>query len=178
MGSEIESRLLLASVFLVAAAGLVYELIAGTLATYLLGSSITVFSIVIGVFMAAMGLGAWFAQYVRDSLANWFVVSEMALALFGGLSALVLFSSYVVFESGFVVVLGLVCVSIGTLVGLEIPILLRILESGTSIRLAVSRVLAVDYVGALLGSVLFPLVLLPRRAQCAASGPTAKKRPQ
>ena len=73
-GSEVESRLLLASVFLVAAAGLVYELIAGTLATYLLGSSITVFSIVIGVFLAAMGLGAWVAQYARDSLANWFLI--------------------------------------------------------------------------------------------------------
>ena len=57
MANEVESRLLLVSVFLVAAAGLVYELIAGTVATYLLGSSITVFSMVIGVFLAAMGLG-------------------------------------------------------------------------------------------------------------------------
>jgi len=161
MANEVESRLLLASVFLVAAAGLVYELIAGTLATYLLGSSVTVFSIVIGVFLAAMGLGAWLAQYARDSLASWFVVAEMGLALLGGLSALALFTAYVVVEGGFLVILGLVCVSIGTLVGLEIPILLRILESGSSVRLAVSRVLAVDYVGALLGSVLFPLVLLP-----------------
>jgi spermidine synthase len=71
------------------------------------------------------------------------------------------FASYVAFEDGFIVVLGLVCVGIGTLVGLEIPILLRIVESGSSVRLAVSRVLAVDYIGALLGSILFPLVLLP-----------------
>jgi spermidine synthase len=161
MASEVESRLLLVSVFLVAAAGLVYELIAGTLTTYLLGSSITVFSIVIGVFLAAMGLGAWLAQYARNALAFWFVAAEMALALVGGLSALALFGAYVLFEDGFTVVLGMVCISIGTLVGLEIPILLRIVESGSSVRLAVSRVLAVDYAGALLGSVLFPLVLLP-----------------
>jgi spermidine synthase len=159
MASEVESRLLLVSVFLVAAAGLVYELIAGTLTTYLLGSSITVFSIVIGVFLAAMGLGAWLAQYARNALAFWFVAAEMALALVGGLSALALFGAYVLFEDGFTVVLGMVCISIGTLVGLEIPILLRIVESGSSVRLAVSRVLAVDYAGALLGSVLFPLVL-------------------
>ena len=57
--SERQARLLLGSVFLVAAAGLVYELIAGTLTTYLMGSSVMVFSIVSGVFMAAMGLGAW-----------------------------------------------------------------------------------------------------------------------
>ena len=120
MVNEVESRLLLASVFLVAAAGLVYELIAGTLATYLLGSSVTVFSIVIGVFLAAMGLGAWLAQYARNSLASWFVVAEMGLALLGGLSALALFTAYVMVEGGFIVVLGLVCVSIGTLVGLVI----------------------------------------------------------
>jgi spermidine synthase len=148
-------------VFLVAAAGLVYELIAGTLATYLLGSSVTVFSIVIGVFLAAMGLGAWLAQFARTALPSWFVAAELALALLGGLSALILFGAYIYTQSGFVVVLGLVSIGIGTLVGLEIPILLRILESGSSVRLAVSRVLAIDYAGALLGSVLFPLVLLP-----------------
>ena len=159
--SKVESRLLLMSVFFVAAAGLVYELIAGTLATYLLGSSVTVFSIVIGVFLAAMGLGAWLAQFARDSLTTWFVRAELLLALVGSLSALLLFVAYVVSQQGFIVVLGLVSVAIGALVGLEIPILLRIVESGSTVRLAVSRVLAVDYVGALLGSILFPLVLLP-----------------
>jgi len=159
--SRLESRLLLVSVFLVAAAGLIYELIAGTLATYLLGSSVTVFSIVIGIFLAAMGLGAWLAQFARQALAGWFVAAELALALLGGLSALILFSAYVVSQEAFLIVLGLVSIGIGALVGLEIPILMRIVESGSSVRLAVSRVLAVDYVGALLGSILFPLVLLP-----------------
>jgi len=159
--SKVESRLLLMSVFFVAAAGLVYELIAGTLATYLLGSSVTVFSIVIGVFLAAMGLGAWLAQFAKDNLPTWFVRAEIALALVGGLSALVLFAAYVIGQAAFIAVLGLVSIVIGALVGLEIPILLRIVESGSTVRLAVSRVLAVDYVGALLGSILFPLVLLP-----------------
>ena len=157
--SKVQSRVLLLSVFFVAAAGLVYELIAGTLATYLLDSSVTVFSIVIGVFLAAMGLGAWLAQFAQRGLANWFVVAELVLALLGGLSALLLFVSYVFTQDGFPVVLGLLSVGIGALVGLEIPILLRIVEAGSSVRVAVSRVLAVDYVGALLGSILFPLVL-------------------
>ncbi len=159
--NRIESRILLLSVFFVAAAGLVYELIAGTLATYLLGSSVTVFSIVIGVFLAAMGLGAWLAQFAQDHLARWFILAELALALLGGLSALLLFVAYVFSQEGFPIVLGLISVGIGALVGLEIPILMRIVEAGSSVRLAVSRVLAVDYVGALLGSILFPLVLLP-----------------
>jgi spermidine synthase len=159
--SDRQARLLLASVFVVAAAGLVYELIAGTLTTYLMGSSVTVFSIVIGIFMAAMGIGAWIAQFVKTELPRWFVLAELALALLGGLSALALFCAYVVVDDAYPVALGLICSGIGILVGLEVPILLRILEAGSSVRVAVSQVLALDYVGALVGSVLFPLVLLP-----------------
>ena len=152
--------LLLGSVFAVAAAGLVYELIAGTLSTYLLGSSVLVFSIVIGLFLSAMGLGAWLAQYVRTELARTFVLAEIVLGLVGGLSALGLFAAFASGASYQVVLFG-VSVVIGALVGLEIPLLLRILEKTVDVRVAVSHVLALDYVGALAGSVLFPLLLLP-----------------
>jgi len=152
--------LLLGSVFVVAAAGLVYELIAGTLSTYLLGSSVLVFSIVIGLFLSAMGLGAWLAQYVRFELARAFVLAELVLGLVGGLSALGLFAAFAS-SSSYQVALLSVSVVIGSLVGLEIPLLLRILEKKVDVRVAVSHVLALDYVGALVGSVLFPLLLLP-----------------
>lgn len=152
--------LLLGSVFVVAAAGLVYELIAGTLTTYLLGGSVLVFSIVIGLFLSAMGLGAWLAQYVRFELARAFVLAELVLGLVGGLSALGLFAAFASSES-YKLALLLVSVVIGALVGLEIPLLLRILEKKVEVRVAVSHVLALDYVGALVGSVLFPLLLLP-----------------
>jgi spermidine synthase len=51
---------------------------------------------------------------------------------------------------------------IGALVGLEIPLLLRILKEHISFRDLVSQVLALDYVGALAASVLFPLFLVPQ----------------
>ena len=50
---------LLASVFVVAACGLVYELAAGALASYLLGDSVLQFSTVIGTYLFAMGVGSW-----------------------------------------------------------------------------------------------------------------------
>ena len=50
--------LLLASVFVIAACGLVYELAAGALASYLLGDSVLQFSTVIGAYLFAMGLGS------------------------------------------------------------------------------------------------------------------------
>ncbi len=154
------SLILLASVFVVAAAGLVYELIAGTLSTYLLGSSITVFSIVIGVFLTAMGIGAFLAKYVHSDLPRAFVLAEIVLALVGGLSALVLFSAFAATDA-YPLVVVIVSLLIGALVGIEIPLLLRILEQRVDVRSAVSHVLALDYVGALLGSLAFPLLLLP-----------------
>jgi spermidine synthase len=153
---------LLGSVFAVAAAGLVYELVAGTLSTYLLGGSVLVFSLVIGWFLFAMGAGAYAAKYVEDELFAAFVAAEIALALVGGLSAVALFTAFAAVGSGYPVALAVVVGATGALVGVEIPLLLRIVEERvSSVRVAVSHVLALDYAGALLGSVAFPLVLLP-----------------
>ncbi|TNY02928.1 hypothetical protein, partial [Escherichia coli] len=55
--ASLAELLLLASVFVIAACGLVYELAAGALASYLLGDSVLQFSTVIGVYLFAMGLG-------------------------------------------------------------------------------------------------------------------------
>ncbi len=163
MASNPRSRelALLACVLVVAVAGLVYELIAGTLSTYLLGNSVMVFSLVIGIFLASMGLGAFLAKYVEEKLVQALIVAEIALAGIGGLSALLLFAAYAAVGDGYPVVLGALCITIGALVGVEIPLLLRILEKRVEVRVVVSHVLALDYVGALLGSVLFPLLFLP-----------------
>ena len=51
--------LLYLNVLVIATCGLVYELLAGTLASYVLGDSVTQFSLVIGVYLFALGVGAW-----------------------------------------------------------------------------------------------------------------------
>ena len=56
---------LLVSAFVVSTCGLVYELLASTLASYLLGDSVTQFSTVIGSYLFAMGVGSWCTRYVR-----------------------------------------------------------------------------------------------------------------
>jgi spermidine synthase len=67
---------LLASTFVVATCGLVYELLAGTLASYLLGDSVTQFSTVIGAYLFSMGIGSFLSRYVREPLARRFVEVE------------------------------------------------------------------------------------------------------
>ncbi len=152
--------LLLASVFAVAICGLVYELIAGTMSTYLLGSSVTQFSIVIGLFLSAMGLGSFLSRFVTTRLLRVFIAVEIAIGIVGGSSALVLFFTFAVLKT-YLPFLVLVSLLVGALVGLEIPLLVRILRQTASLRTVVGNVLAIDYLGALAGSLLFPLVCIP-----------------
>jgi spermidine synthase len=150
---------LLASAFVVATCGLVYELLASTLASYLLGDSVTQFSTVIGSYLFAMGIGSWCSRYVREHELRLFVRVELLIALLGGCSAAGLFLLFPMLDHFRVALYGLV-LAIGFLVGLEIPLLMRILK-GFDFREVVSSVLTFDYVGALAASLLFPLVLMP-----------------
>ncbi len=152
--------LLLASVFTIATCGLIYELIAGTLASYLLGDSITQFSTIIGVYLFAMGVGSWLSRYVTRRLVATFVEIELLIGLIGGCSAALLFFMFESAGSFRVLLYALVFV-IGSLVGMEIPLLLRLLKDRLEFKDLVARVLSLDYVGALLASLLFPLVLVP-----------------
>ena len=152
---------LLASVFVVASAGLVYELVAGTVSSYLLGDAVTQFSLVIGVFLSSMGLGSFLAKFVRRRLLHTFVAVEIWVGLIGGASSMVMLTVGAFLPTMFTVVFYALCIVIGALVGIEIPLLVRLVRAAGGVSAAVSDVLALDYLGALAGSVLFPLVVLP-----------------
>lgn len=145
----------------IATCGLIYELIVGTLASYLLGDSITQFSTVIGVYLFALGIGAWLSGFIDKGLAQRFVEIELAVALAGGISAPFLFATFAAGASFRVTLYGMVLV-IGTLVGLEIPLLMRLMKEQLEFKDLVSRVLTFDYLGSLFASLLFPIVLVPR----------------
>jgi len=152
---------LLASVFVVAACGLAYELIAGALASYLLGDSVTQFSTVIGAYLFAMGVGSWASKYITRDLVARFVQIEIAVGLLGGFAAAGLFLAFAASAGPFRVLLYGAVFAIGVLVGLEIPLVMRILRREVEFKELVSRVLSFDYLGALAVSILFPLVLAP-----------------
>lgn len=151
---------LLVSVFVVATCGLVYELLASTIASYLLGDSVTQFSTVIGCYLFAMGLGSWASRYVTRGELALFIRVELLIALIGGVSAAALFMLFPLVDA-FRIVLYSIVFAIGALVGLEIPLLMRILKDRFSFSETVSNVLTFDYIGALAASLLFPLVLVP-----------------
>jgi len=152
--------LLLFSVFVIATCGLVYELIAGTLASYLLGDSVTQFSTIIGTYMFAMGIGSWLSRYITKNLLATFIHIEILIGLVGGSAAALLFAVFEHVTSFRIPLYGIVAL-IGTLVGVEIPLLLRILKDELDFKDLVSKVFTFDYIGALVASILFPLLLVP-----------------
>ncbi len=152
--------ILFLNVLVIAACGLVYELLAGTLASYVLGDSVRQFSLIIGIYLSAMGLGAWLSRFLEKDLARRFIEVELAVALIGGVSAPLLFLSFAQLSYFSVVLYGMVGL-IGTLVGLELPLLMRILQEDLDFKDLVSRVLTFDYIGALVAALLFPLFLVP-----------------
>lgn len=161
--------LLLASVFVIAACGLVYELAAGALASYLLGDSVLQFSTIIGCYLFAMGLGSWLSRYIDRQLVAHFLRLELLVGVIGGLLPAALFTIHSLLPPGqlmaFRLLLYALVLLVGTLVGLEIPLVMRILKRHFQNRYAlkelVSQVLTFDYLGALLVALAFPLLLVP-----------------
>lgn len=153
--------LLFLNVFVIATCGLIYELLAGTLSSYVLGDSVTQFSLIIGIYLFAMGVGSWLSGFIDKHVAEKFVEIELAVAVIGGFSAPLLFLTFAHLSYFSVVLYGIVFI-IGTLVGLEIPLLMRILKDEMDFKDLVSRVLAFDYIGALAASLLFPIFLVPK----------------
>lgn len=159
--SRTTATLLLVTVLVIATCGLVYELLASTLASYVLGDAVLQYSTVIGVYLSAMGVGAWLSGFVDKDVARRFVDVEIAVALVGGVSAPVLFLAFG-YLSWFRLALYVIVILIGALVGMEIPLLLRILRARYAFKDLVARVLTVDYLGALVGSLAFPIFFVPR----------------
>ena len=155
-----ESVILLLSVFVVGFCTIIYELLIGSVSSYFLGDSIKQFSLVIGLTMTAMGLGTLASRVVKSNLIYWFILIEIILAIVGGLCVPVLYFAYMC-EPVYYVVMFVLIMLIGTLIGLEIPLLTRIMEKYYDLRNNISNVLSLDYLGAFIATLAFPFLLLP-----------------
>ena len=152
---------LLASVFVVAACGLLYELAAGAIASYVLGDSVLQFSTIIGTYLFAMGVGSYLSRFFERQLPAHFLRIELLVALVGGALPALLFLANAYTPGAFRFLLYALVMLVGILVGLEIPLVMRILKRNVALKDLVSQVLTFDYLGALAVSLAFPLVLVP-----------------
>ncbi|MFH0243515.1 polyamine aminopropyltransferase [Streptomyces sp. HK10] len=158
--------LVLAAVFVCAACGLVYELELVALGSHLAGDSVTHTSVVLSVMVFAMGLGSLLAKRLRARAAAGFGIVEALLALAGGGSAMALYA-YFAWVGGSVAVLIGFSLVIGVLIGAEMPLLMTLIQRirEQDAGGAVADLFAADYVGALVGGLAFPFLLLPLMGQ-------------
>ncbi|MER6122498.1 polyamine aminopropyltransferase [Streptomyces sp. NPDC001795] len=166
--------LVLAGVFVCAACGLVYELELVALASYLTGDSVTQASVVLSVMVFAMGIGSLAAKRLRCRAAAGFGAVEAALALIGGCSAMALYAVFAwtggwggVWSGGPHSLLVAFSLAIGLLIGAEVPLLMELIQRirRQDAGRAVADLFAADYVGALVGGLAFPFLLLPQLGQ-------------
>lgn len=157
-----ERLLFFITVFIAGLCSLVYELLISTTSSYFLGDSVKQFSLVIGVYMAAMGVGSYLTKFMSKNLLEWFVKVELVLGIIGGISVPIL---YFVFDkvtsSEYQFIMLSLTFLIGVLTGFEIPLLVRILKTYYPLKSNLAYVLSLDYIGALLATLLFPFLLLP-----------------
>ena len=157
----------------VATCSIVYELVLAQTLAVLTGNAVLRYSITIGCYLGALGVGAMLCARGRGSIGARLFRVELALSVAGGLSVL----AFLVIDAlhrywymtqvpgegtvGGWVALGVthsIIVLIGVLSGFEIPLLIRLGEERRAG--STNLVLGVDYAGSLVGSVLFPVVFL------------------
>ncbi|MFT4927896.1 MAG: spermidine synthase [Phenylobacterium sp.] len=159
--SKKEVPVLIFSVFIAGLCSIIYELLIATTSSYFLGDSITQFSLTIGIYMAAMGVGSYCSRLISDEkLLGQFILAEIVLALLGGASVPIL---YIVFSTTeyYQFYSLLLTFVLGCLIGLEIPLLSRLMSGYYQLKMNISNIMSIDYFGALIATLLFPFVLLP-----------------
>lgn len=154
-------RLLMLTTLIISGCSICYELIISALSSFLKGDSVLQYSITIGIYMSAMGLGSYLSKFLKKNLFNWFVLVEIGVGVVGGLSTLILFLANI-YLANYQIVMYSTILTIGVFVGMEIPILTRIIEDDEkNLRVTLSSIFSFDYIGGLIGSIAFPLLLLP-----------------
>jgi len=151
--------------FIVAFCSIVYELILGQALSLFLGNTILRFSVTIGVYMFAMGIGAMLVEgKIIKKRIFYFIFIEMLLVLIGGFSPILLFFAQFVLGGGFLFLLfALILIfSIGVLTGFEIPLLMELFKDETKDGNSEGKVLGVDYLGAFMGSIVFAIFFYPK----------------
>ena len=148
--------------FSTGASGLVSEYLLATITTYILGNSIEQFSLVIASMMLMMGVSGFVQSKMTDrNLLQKFITVEVLMALLGGFAPLAIYASYGYLEHYFTIVHYGFVLSIGFLIGFEIPLVMRIIEKqNIPLKTNLTIVYAMDYVGAFVGALIWVNYLL------------------
>jgi spermidine synthase len=160
--------------FILAACSLIYELLLAQTVSYFLESKPVCYSVILGLYLAALGFGALSASTRGQEQDNWkrLLKVEWRLSFWGGVAVAVIYiahffyalvSVFVATPPGVILFISIVAaliIGIGYLSGLEIPLLIKIGGFVSGNKKVTNRILGLDYFGSLAGGLVFPLVLM------------------
>ncbi|MBN1352626.1 polyamine aminopropyltransferase [candidate division KSB1 bacterium] len=155
-----KSIILKICLFATGLAGIVAEFVLSTLASYLLGNSIFQWSLIISLMLFAMGVGSYITKFLKTHLLDKFIFTEFLLSILCALSAAWTYgiAAYTTTTDFSIYTFSFF---IGLLIGLEIPLVTRINQQYQTLRVNISAVMQYDYLGALVGGLLFSFFALP-----------------
>lgn len=159
--SRVYSLLLWVCMFATGACGITLEYIQATLGSFILGNSHFQWAMVIGLMMFWMGIASAGQKLIKDKhLIIGFIASEMLIAVIGGFSPSITYWAFGSTEH-FQLVQYMFISLIGILIGLELPLIMRINEHfSEELSSNVSQVLSADYLGSLAGALIWVFLLL------------------
>jgi spermidine synthase len=153
-------RALFAALFATGLSGIVAEYCFATLSTYFVGDSVKQWSIVISLMLFSMGLGSRLTRLFKKNLFQIFVLTELCLSIIVSFSAVSTYylvahieyiGIYIYFMAGLT----------GLLIGMELPLAVRLNNEFQELKFNVSNVLEKDYYGSLIGGLFFVFIGLP-----------------
>ncbi|QLY25563.1 hypothetical protein [Bdellovibrio sp. KM01] len=158
MNGSLRFRFILLLVFVTAFCSYAYELVLANVLSVLWGNVVQQYTVTTGIYIASMGAGAYFTP-VRLNAKKVFIWIEVVLAALAIVSPLLFVYSDVQLKTISPVVCYALIVSIGFLSGMELPLLLRILESDSPSDGKAEKALFADYFGMFIAGLLFALFL-------------------
>lgn len=154
------STLLKAALFATGLAGIVSEYTLSTLATYFLGDSVFQFTMIVSIMLFSMGLGSRVSKSITTNLLEKFVLIEFALSVIASNVTVIVYAFFALYGDTVFIIYTL-SILVGLMIGMEIPIVIRMNEKFQSLKVNISSSLENDYYGSLAGGVFFAFVGLP-----------------
>ena len=139
-----------------------YEYTFSKLSSDLLGSSHAQWALIIGIMLLAMGLGADYQKRMGDKnlFPNFFFL-EILLSFLGGWGPLCLYFIFAENREYYLLGQFFFTFSTGFIIGLEVPILLRLNKKHTGpLKMNLAQIFRADYIGGFLGSLLWIFILI------------------
>lgn len=155
-----KSNILKLALFATGLSGIVAEYVLSTLATYFLGDSVFQWTMIVSIMLFSMGLGSRISRYISGDLLQRFIYIEFTLSLITAFVSVMTYLSSAYYGDNTIIIYGL-SILVGLLIGMEIPLVMRLNDEHEELKINVSSVMEKDYYGSLLGGVFFAFIGLP-----------------